>query len=142
MKRAIVLGLLAAFGAAGISISAYQGQAGQGQPRARARAADIYKLKENFYIIGGSMPEYPNEFTGGNTAVWVSEKGVVLVDSKTPTWGQDILDKVKRVTDKPVIMVLNSHGHNDHAGSNPELPAPPAVEYIVHENIRAMWGKA
>ena len=52
-----------------------------------------------------------------------------------------ILDKIKTVTNKPVIMVLNSHGHSDHAGSNVELPPPPAVEYIVHENIVKMWSQ-
>ena len=142
MKRAVVLGLLAAFGAVTITVTAYQAQGGQQQARPRAKAPDIYKLKENLYVIGGSMPEYGDEFTGGNTAVWVTEKGVVVVDTKNPTWGQEILSKIKRITDKPVIMVLTSHGHNDHAGSNPEMPAPPSVEYIVHENIRAMWGKA
>lgn len=140
MKRAIILGLLAALGTVTIAVSAYQAQGGQ-QPR-RAKVPDIYKLRENLYVIGGSMPEYSDEFTGGNTAVWVTEKGVVVVDTKNPTWGQMILDAIKRVTNKPVIMVLTSHGHNDHAGSNPEMPPPPNVEYVVHENIRAMWGKS
>lgn len=140
MKRAIVLGLLAALGTVTIAVSAYQGQAGQ-QPR-RAKVPDIYKLRENLYVIGGSMPEYSDEFSGGNTAIWLTEKGVVVVDTKNPTWGQMILDSIKRVTNKPVILVLNSHGHNDHSGSNPEMPPPPNVEYVVHENIQAMWGKS
>jgi glyoxylase-like metal-dependent hydrolase (beta-lactamase superfamily II) len=134
MKRSIVLGLLLAFGALSLTVAGYQGQA-----RKRAKVPDIYKVKDNLYVIGGSQPELQDEFTGGNTAVWITGKGVVVVDSKNPTWGQTIVEKIKSVTDKPIIMVLNSHGHNDHSGSNVELP--PTAEYIVHENIRAMWAK-
>jgi cyclase len=133
MKRAVVLSLLMAVGTLSVTAAALQ------QAQQKAKVTDNYKLKENLYVIGGSQPEIQGEFTGGNTAVWITEKGVVLVDSKNPGWGQTILDKVKTVTNKPVVMVLNSHGHNDHSGSNVELPA--TAEYIVHENIRAMWAK-
>jgi len=138
MRRGIVLGIIVAFGTLSLTVAGYQGQGQQGKPK--IKTPGISKLKENLYIITGSMPEYPDEFTGGNTLAWITDKGVVVVDTKNPGWGQMILDKIKTVTNKPVMMVLNSHGHSDHAGSNPEFG--PTVEYIVHENIKAMWSQA
>jgi cyclase len=131
MRRVAVLGLLLVVGGLSIGVTAFQPSG--------IKVPDIVKLKENLYIIGGSQPEIKGEFSGGNTAVWITEKGVVLVDQKNPGWGSTILDKVKSVTNKPVIMALNSHGHSDHAGSITELPV--SVEIIVHENMRAMWAQ-
>jgi cyclase len=134
MTRAIVLGTLIAVGALSLTVSGYQGQ-----QRPRPKTPDIQKIKENLYIIGGSEPEDPTTFTGGNTLAWITEKGVVVVDTKNPGFGQTILGLIKTVSDKPIVMVLNSHGHSDHAGSNVELPA--TAEFITQENMRAMWEK-
>ena len=60
---------------------------------------------------------------GGNTAVFVTANGVVLVDTKLADWGQAILDQVKTVTDKPVTHIINTHTHGDHVGSNDFFPA-------------------
>jgi cyclase len=136
MKRAVLLAVLVAIGGLSLTVAAYQGQ-----QRPRAKTPEIRNIKDNLYVIGGSEPEDQTTFTGGNTLVWITANGVVLVDTKNPSWGQMILDKVKTVTNKPVTMVLNSHGHSDHAGSNVELASPPTVEYIVQENIRTMWAK-
>jgi hypothetical protein len=38
------------------------------------------------YILSGG---------GGNTAAFVTAKGVVLVDTKLPGWGRPILEKLK-----------------------------------------------
>ncbi len=134
MRRAIVLGVLLTFGALSVAAAAYQAK----QP-SNIKVPEIRKVKDNLYVIGGSQPEHRDEFSGGNTAVWITQKGVVVVDTKNPGWGQMILDKIKSVTDKPVIMVLNSHGHSDHAGSNNQMPI--TAEFIVQENMRAMWAQ-
>jgi cyclase len=136
MRRSIVLGLLLAFGTLSLAAAAYQGQT---QQPANVKVPEIRKIKDNLYVIGGSEPEKRDQFSGGNTAVWITQKGVVVVDTKNPGWGQMILDKIKTVTDKPVIMVLNSHGHNDHAGSNNQMPI--TAEFIVQENMKAMWAQ-
>ena len=59
---------------------------------------------------------------------------MVVVDTRTPEWGQAILDQIRSVTDKPVTMIINTHTHGDHVGSNAEFPG--SVEIVAHENTK------
>ena len=59
--------------------------------------------------------------SGGNTAVFITDSGVTLVDTKLPGYGQTILDRVKTVTNKPITRIINTHSHPDHLGSNQEI---------------------
>ena len=74
-------------------------------------------------------------FSGGNVAVFITATGVVVVDTKLPGWGQAILDKIRTVTDKPVTMIINTHTHGDHTGSNEFFGA--TVDSVVQENTKA-----
>src|SRR5438093_7475966 len=121
MKRLVVLmGLLMA---ACLSMIAAQQQ----RPPA---PLEMQKVKDNLYVITGG---------GGNTAAFITDKGVVVVDTKLPGLGQQILDKVKSVTDKPVIMVINTHTHGDHVGSNNAFTGN--VEFVAQENCKASMEK-
>jgi glyoxylase-like metal-dependent hydrolase (beta-lactamase superfamily II) len=80
------------------------------------------KVANNLYMLPGQ---------GGNTAVWVTSAGVLLVDTKLVNNGQAILDQVKKVTDKPITHIINTHSHADHNGSNAFFP--PAVEIVAQE---------
>ena len=106
MRRGIVLGMLLVLGAAGMVAAGFQ------NPPAAPAALDIQRVKDNLYMI--VTPNYG----AGNTAVFITEAGVVLVDTKTPGNGQAILDKVKTVTQKPITTIINTHTHADHTGSN------------------------
>ena len=46
---------------------------------------------------------------GGNTTVFVTATGVVLVDTKLANNGEAIMNQVQTVTDKPVSMIINTH---------------------------------
>jgi cyclase len=94
----------------------------------------LQKVRDNLYVLGGGDPRVSKEFSGGNTGIFITERGVVLVDTKFAGWGQVILDKVKSVTDKPVTTIINTHTHFDHAGSNTEFPA--SVNFVAHENTK------
>src|SRR4029077_20112245 len=102
MKRVIVLAALVVLG--GISVMALQGP----------NVAEIQKVKDNLYMITGG---------GRNTAAFLTDAGVVIVDPKLAGGGQPILDKIKRVSKKPVVMIINTHSHPDHVGSNEAFPA-------------------
>ncbi len=64
---------------------------------------------------------------------------MVVVDTKNPGMGPSILDKVKSVTPKPVTMIINTHTHGDHVGSNSAFTG--AVEFIAQENCKASMEK-
>jgi cyclase len=121
MKRLAVLSGLLLAGAISMVIAQ---QPQQSQPA----QLEIQKVKDNLYMITGAN-------TGGNTAAFITEKGVVVVDTKFANNGPGILEKIKSVTPKPVIMVINTHTHGDHVGGNGAFTG--AVEFIAHENCKA-----
>jgi glyoxylase-like metal-dependent hydrolase (beta-lactamase superfamily II) len=128
----VVLGVLVAFGALSIAVS---GQAPPGPSKATIDAMKIEKVKDNLYIITGSGVDATDTFSGGNVAVFVTDDGVTLVDSKLPGFGPSIVDRVKSVTSKPITRIINTHAHGDHTGSNPFWGGK--VETIVQENTKA-----
>ena len=88
MKRGVVLGILVAAGAMSITAAAFQ-QGGEGG----VKVVEVEKLKDNLFMMKGG---------GGNTAVFITANGVIVVDTKNPGWGQPLLDKIKSVTNKPI----------------------------------------
>ena len=101
----------------------------------RAAMPDIEEVAENLYLLAASDSADRPGWTGGNTAVFVTAAGVVLVDTKLPGYGQDFVDRVRSVTDMPITMIINTHTHFDHSGSNNELP--DSITVVAHENTRA-----
>ena len=122
MRRVIVLGALLACGALSIAVKAWQTPA--------QNVATIEKVKDNLYVVKGG---------GGNSAVFITSGGVVLVDAKNPGWGQTILTQIKTVTDKPVTMIINTHTHPDHVSGNVEFPA--TVDVVTQENTKTNMQK-
>lgn len=133
MTRAFTLCTIAALGCFTIVAAAAQAPAGP-SPAALA-ATKIEKVKDNLYIVTGANPTPRESFSGGNTGVFVTDKGVVVVDTKLAGWGPAILERIKSVTDKPVTTIINTHTHGDHTGSNEFFGA--SVESVVHENTKA-----
>src|SRR5204863_6329641 len=95
------------------------------------------KLKDNLYVFRGSGANSGG--SGGNTAVFITSTGVVVVDAKNPGWGKPILDKIKELTNKPVTTLINTHTHGDHVSGNVEFPT--TVDIIVQENTKTNMGK-
>ena len=135
MRRGLVLGTLIGVGALSLVVS---GQAPPGPSKA-VEATKIEKVKENLYIITGSGASDQTAFTGGNTAVFITDTGVTLVDTKLPGYGQTLLDRIRTVTNKPVTRIINTHTHGDHTGNNAFFG--PTVEIIVQENTKANMQK-
>jgi len=135
MRRGLVLGTLIGVGALSMVVS---GQA-PGPSPAAIKAAQIEKVKDNLYIITGSGAGDTASFSGGNVAVFITDAGVTLVDTKLPGFGPTILERIKTVTNKPVTRIINTHTHGDHTGGNGSFGA--SVESIVQENARASMAK-
>ena len=125
MKRGIVLGALIVVGALSLGVKAYQ------PPAADApKVVDVEKVKDNLYVLRGG---------GGNTAVFLTANGVVVVDAKNPGWGTPILNKIKELTPKPITMLINTHTHGDHVSGNVEFPA--TIDFVAQENTKANMEK-
>jgi glyoxylase-like metal-dependent hydrolase (beta-lactamase superfamily II) len=118
-----------------ITIGAVTAVAAGQQPAARATPPGLEKVKDNLYMIAASNPTPRSDFTGGNVGVFVTDSGVVVVDTKLAGYGPDIIAKIKAVTSKPITTIINTHTHGDHTGSNDGFPA--SVEIIAHENTKA-----
>lgn len=91
----------------------------------------VQNLKDDLYVIGVTKG-----VGAGNVAVNVTEDGVILVDDMFDRNHDEILEKLKTVTDKPIKYVLNTHQHDDHSGGNARMLAM-GVEVIAHRNARA-----
>jgi len=120
MKRIIVLFSLVAVSALSVILGAQQ----------QAPVVEVQKLKDNLFMLTGG---------GGNTAVFVTSNGVVVVDAKNPGWGTPILNKIKELTNKPVTTLINTHTHGDHVSGNVEFPT--TVDIIVQENTKTNMQK-
>ena len=137
-RRSAVLAAIVVFGTLSIVVSARQAPP-KGPTPAALKATTIENVRGNLYVITGSRISNMDAFSGGTTAVFITDKGVVLVDTKLPGWGQAIVELLRTVTDKPITTIINTHTHDDHTGSNVAFPA--SVETIVHENTRTNMTK-
>ena len=122
MRRGIVLGVLLAVGALTVAVAGFQ-QPAAGGAQPAPRVVTVQKLKDNLYVLGGG---------GGNTAVFITASGVTVVDTKNPGWGQPILDEIKKLTDRPVTTIINTHTHGDHVSGNVEFTR--ATQVVTHVN--------
>jgi glyoxylase-like metal-dependent hydrolase (beta-lactamase superfamily II) len=128
MRRARLLAAIVVVGFAVAGLAAQQRGGGRGAgPRIPPTGA-IEKIKDNLYKVGGA---------GSNTTVFITAEGVVLVDTKLANNGEAILKQVQTVTDKPVSMIINTHVHPDHNGSNDYFKAArPTIQVVTHENTK------
>lgn len=125
MKRLAVLATIALAGLAAAGLSA------QGQPAPSPGVGEIEQVSERIWKIYGA---------GGNTTVFVRADGVALVDTKLASNGAAILAQVRKVTDKPVTLIVNTHSHGDHVGSNSEINASGSIEVVAQANTSRRMG--
>ena len=132
MRRLVVLGAVTFVGA--VCMVAAAGQNGEG-PKTIA----VEKLKDNLYVLTSSSPGNRATFSGGNVAVFITDAGAVIVDTKLAGWGQALLDSIKKATTKPVTTIINTHTHGDHTGNNELFGA--TVDSVVQDNTKANMAK-
>ena len=89
------------------------------------------KIAEGVYYTTSTGPGN----AGGNHPIIVGDRDVILVDAgTTPSAARALLDDLKKITDKPVRWVINTHFHYDHTDGN--VVFGPDVEIIGHDYVR------
>src|SRR3984893_19057829 len=73
---------------------------------------DIFRVKP---LSGGVYALYGR---GGNIGFFVGPDAVLVVDSQFKDIAPGIVEQIKKVSDKPIKFLLNTHHHGDHVGGN------------------------
>jgi glyoxylase-like metal-dependent hydrolase (beta-lactamase superfamily II) len=55
---------------------------------------------------------------GANVVVQAGDEGVLVVDTGLEARGDELLAAIRRISDKPIRLVINTHVHADHTGAN------------------------
>jgi len=90
--------------------------------------ADLFQvspLQGNVYVLYGR---------GGNVGFYVGPDAVFVVDSQYADAAPGILDQIRKVTDRPVKYLLNTHHHADHVAGNAAFR--PFSLIMAHDNVR------
>ena len=79
------------------------------------------------------------DFNSSNAVVLTTGDGVLVIDTRQhPRDGQDLLERIRKVTDKPMKWVINSHFHGDHHFGNAPFKAAGATFIAQNETARIM----
>ena len=79
------------------------------------------------------------DFAGSNVLVLTTAEGVLVIDTRThPRRGADMIERIRKITDKPIKWVINSHFHGDHHMGNAPFKATGATFVAQNETARLM----
>lgn len=98
---------------------------------------EIVKVAEGVYAAIGRMTA--PILIGSNAAIIVNQDDVLVVDTHyTPSAARALREEIKKLTNKPVRYVINTHWHNDHVQGNQAYfnVFPGGVEFISHHATR------
>ena len=97
-----------------------------------------HKVAEGVYLF--TTTPYADVGLSGNSVAILSDDGVLVFDSNaTPQTAATVLAEIRKLTDKPVRYLVNSHWHWDHWGGNETyLAAFPGLQIITHEKTREL----
>jgi glyoxylase-like metal-dependent hydrolase (beta-lactamase superfamily II) len=88
-------------------------------------APEIIKVNERVHVLLGPIQHANKENQGYmiNSTIIIGDEGVVLVDpGGTDEIGHFIKQQIKKITDKPITHVINTHPHGDHYLGNISFP--------------------
>jgi glyoxylase-like metal-dependent hydrolase (beta-lactamase superfamily II) len=81
------------------------------------------------------------DFSSSNASFLVTDEGVLVVDTRQHVRdGEDLIARIRKVTDKPIRWVVNSHFHADHYLGNPAFKAAGA-SIVAHRDTAMLMQK-
>jgi cyclase len=97
---------------------------------------EVKKLAEGVFAVMRLDP--PGLMVDANDVFIIGDDGVIVVDTNgSPATTRKVLQALRKLTDKPVKYVVNTHGHDDHIrGNRVYQEAFPGVQFIGHTRTR------
>lgn len=110
-----------------------------GRPNPQAAPPQLVKVKDDVYVIQNSEHTLSQIMQyGGNATIYLTDEGVILIDSKVEQMHDDIIAKVKTLTDKPIKYVVLTHNHPDHGGGAARMQQAGATVVISRDDHHGM----
>ena len=72
---------------------------------------------------------------GGTIAFMLSKKGMVVVDTQFPEQSQHLITELKKKSEKPFKLLINTHHHGDHSAGNISFKGI-AEHVLAHANSK------
>lgn len=103
---------------------------------AQAQKLEMVKIADGVY--GAIFTEPRIDPVESNSLIVIGDDSVLVLDAnRTPATARAVIAEIRKLTDKPVRYVVNSHWHDDHIfGNQSYKEAFPQVEFIAHRNTR------
>ena len=117
-------------GALAIAPAAAQNGAQANEPRT-GQPAVVKQVAGDLYFFF--------DYDGSNSIFLVTDAGVLVIDTREhPRAGAELIAQIRKVTDKPIKWVINSHFHGDHTFGNAAFQAAGAMFAAQRETARIM----
>jgi glyoxylase-like metal-dependent hydrolase (beta-lactamase superfamily II) len=101
--------------------------------RAEDRKVEFKQVAPDLYFLF--------DFDSSNSVVLATDEGVLVIDTRQhPRDGQDLIDRIRKITDKPIKWVINSHFHGDHHLGNPAFQAL-GTTFVAQRETAALMQK-
>jgi len=95
--------------------------------RRSSQPVEFKKISANLYEIPGGR--------GSSAGAYIGDNGVLLIDSKMDENSvSQVIEGIKKITDKPIKYLVNTHSDGDHIAGNRYLPG--TVTFVAHQNCR------
>jgi glyoxylase-like metal-dependent hydrolase (beta-lactamase superfamily II) len=100
---------------------------------------DTFHVQGNVYMLVGA---------GANIAVQTGDEGVLVVDTGRADMRDAVLAAMRRLSDKPIRWIINTHAHADHTGGNETISQAGvtvngnSAAIIAHEQVLARMSAA
>src|SRR4051812_48376680 len=88
------------------------GGSAEAQQNAAGEELGVYQVRPNFYMIANA---------GANIGVQIGEDGAVLVDAGSASMSSKVLERIKKLTPRPIRYIIDTNAEPDHVGGNAAL---------------------
>ena len=92
-----------------------------------AEPVELTKISDGLYETSGGR--------GARGGVFIGDDGVLVIDAKMDEATVDqIVDGIRKLTDKPIKFLVDTHSDGDHIWGNQFFP--PGITIVAHDNCR------